>query len=473
MSSVQFNSIHVTAVMYVKILSLLLLHFQESFGLTNNLGLKYYKDLSYGVKLISEEIAPDVAISLNSISTSNNHESNDFRDTFMKILMSGYKLKIRQQQIDSVKTLSTNVPRRFMVVPIRSYADFKTFYLKLNPNNFFFHGYFVFPLIKRNIDEIQSIFDDMWKVQISNVVVIFKDSHDHLKIFTFFPFRSNSNCSNTTPVLVNEFFNNSFTHKIVSIFPRKMENLHQCEVKVGSSNFQSPHIFTKQMLDGTIKFFGRDYNLIKTISENLNFKIKFKFIERLACAFEITNTTKDDFDLVVVDCWLRFNRMSVFEMSTSYFTEKLVMAFPILPELTSFEKLFYPLALTTWMTLVSFIIIGYLSIFIINRKSRQIQNFVIGEGVNYPYFNMIAGILGLSQNRLPMNNFARFLLINFLILCLVIRTAYQGKLFEVMQANVKHADPQTLAEMERAGYKFHANRVFLDVVANSSNFQIL
>ena len=62
---------------------------------------------------------------------------------------------------------------------------------------------------------------------------------------------------------------------------------------------------------------------------------------------------------------------------------------------------------------------------------------------------------------------------NFLILALVIRTAYQGKLFQIMQANLKHSEPQTLAEMERQGYKFHAMEFYSELASNSLKIEIV
>ena len=149
------------------------------------------------------------------------------------------------------------------------------------------------------------------------------------------------------------------------------------------------------------------------------------------------------------------------------------MAYPMEGELTSFEKLFSPLALVTWMLLIAYLTIGVVSIFIIRFLSNKIQNFVIGEKVKYPYLNMLIGIVGQSQNRMPGNNFARFLLMNFLLFTLVMRTAYQGEMYEVMQSDIKYSEPKTIYEMFRRGYKFHVLDFISDIIYDISKFTIV
>lgn len=54
---------------------------------------------------------------------------------------------------------------------------------------------------------------------------------------------------------------------------------------------------------------------------------------------------------------------------------------------------------------------------------------------------------GGGQQVLPNRNFARFLLMNFILFCLIMRTAYQGKQFEFMQQDIRRPDVETIEEM--------------------------
>jgi len=466
--------------MKFKVLFLFLINFSKSFGSISNVNLKDYNTLTYGIKIIAEKVVPDVATILNIVSISNNYESNDFKDVLLKKLMESLKLRFRQQDMENVKPTGLRGARRFSFIPIRHFADFKIFHKKLNPTIFHFNGYYIFSLINGEFPEVQTIFDDLWELQIYNVILIYAESHDHLSVVSFLPFRSSTDCSNTSPAIINEFIDGNFTHDVSDTFNNKMENLQQCEIRVATSDDKPPHIYRKSMPNGISKFYGRDFELINSIAESLNFKVNLNVMKAHACVVEtrgvdggLKSILQNKSELAITGCWLRLSKLNEFASTTSYAVDTFIIAFPIMQELTSFEKLFYPLAMSTWILLISYISVGYISIFIIKRQSRKIQNFVIGRNVKYPYFNMLIAILGLSQNRLPMRNFARFLLMNFLILCLVLRTAYQGKLFQVMKASVKHSEPKTISEMERLGYKFHALEVHTEYVNDSGKFTIM
>jgi hypothetical protein len=48
---------------------------------------------------------------------------------------------------------------------------------------------------------------------------------------------------------------------------------------------------------------------------------------------------------------------------------------------------------------------------------------------------------------LPGRNFARFILMLYLLFCLVLRTAYQGKQFEFMGKEMRRPDPKTVENL--------------------------
>ncbi|XP_070508140.1 uncharacterized protein [Chironomus tepperi] len=396
--------------------------------------------------------------------------------------MTDSNFQVRQQMIENVKQHATKAPRRFNIFALESFSDFKKLHEKLNSDDFNFQGHYILTLINGKIDEIQEIFDDLWKLQIHNVIVIYENikGNGHLSVLTFFPFRSSTDCSNTTPVLINEFINGTFIRGFSNIFPNKMKNLHQCEIIVGSSNNVGPFIYTKAVINGKRQLAGLDYEVLNTLSQSLNFKANVKIESDYGCIFGyngivglLTNLQNNELDLVIVDCWLRLSRLKLFDASSTYFFGKVVMAFPMKADLSSFEKLFYSLSNYTWMLLIIYLTIGVTSIFIIRLLSKTIQNFIIGEEVRHPYFNMFIGIIGQSHSKIPGTNFARFLLMNFLLFTLVIRTAYQGKLFEIMQLDIKYSEPKTILEMIERGYKLYVPDFLLDHVPDPSKFEVV
>lgn len=89
---------------------------------------------------------------------------------------------------------------------------------------------------------------------------------------------------------------------------------------------------------------------------------------------------------------------------------------------TSFEKLFLPFDLPTWMMFLAVFLIAYTFIVFISLFSDQgVADFMFGEKVNTPAINVFVIFMGLGVVRLPRKNFPRFLVMVFLLYCLIMR----------------------------------------------------
>lgn len=94
----------------------------------------------------------------------------------------------------------------------------------------------------------------------------------------------------------------------------------------------------------------------------------------------------------------------------------------------SYEKMLMPFDKTTWSYLLMTFGVAFGVIFMINLMPRWIQDIVYGHMVKLPAFNVLGTFFGIGQTKLPGNNFARLILMFFIIFCLIIRCAYQGRL---------------------------------------------
>lgn len=61
---------------------------------------------------------------------------------------------------------------------------------------------------------------------------------------------------------------------------------------------------------------------------------------------------------------------------------------------------------------------------------------------------------------LPGRNFARFLLMLYILFCFVIRIAYQGKQFEFLQKEMRPADVETINQMISRNFSFYTFDMF-------------
>jgi hypothetical protein len=113
---------------------------------------------------------------------------------------------------------------------------------------------------------------------------------------------------------------------------------------------------------------------------------------------------------------------------------------------TPMEKLAKPFDDATWIVLIVTLSSGLIVIFLLNFSTIA-RNFVFGNEVQDPYFSFIQIFYGIGLVVTPSRNFARFLFMMFTILCLVVRTAYQGKMFDFLQYDIKQPIANTLQEV--------------------------
>lgn len=113
----------------------------------------------------------------------------------------------------------------------------------------------------------------------------------------------------------------------------------------------------------------------------------------------------------------------------------------------NFTKMTLPFDDFTWIALFLVFLFAFISIFTIYLFSVEIQNAVFGQGVYYPYFGVFQIFFGLGFVRVAYRNFARILFMVFTLFCLVIRTAYQGKMFDYMITEVRYPMPSTVEEL--------------------------
>lgn len=65
-----------------------------------------------------------------------------------------------------------------------------------------------------------------------------------------------------------------------------MKNLLECPIRVSISNNTEPAVFVKHAHNGSFHISGRDINLLKVLSDKLNFRVNFSDIRDYGNVFE-------------------------------------------------------------------------------------------------------------------------------------------------------------------------------------------
>lgn len=142
-------------------------------------------------------------------------------------------------------------------------------------------------------------------------------------------------------------------------------------------------------------------------------------------------------------------------LTTTYSEEQFKFVITPPDSYTSYEKLLMPFDKTTWIFLMITFLCAFITILYINRLSRNAQNLIYGENVKMPGYNVVSIFFGMGQTQLPVANVPRFILMLFIMFCLIFRTGYQGILYELITTDVHKESPATVLELVELNYTFN------------------
>lgn len=463
------NIAHFIKMKFIFFLSLLFYAHCENISKFNNLNnLSSYSNLAQVTKAAILQIFEIYATTVNMITPDRSNENvNDFTEQLCQ-LFSNDPRAIFRHIIPSRVMPFTRHRRRLVVLPIATFKDFMTFHGIISPINFWLNGFYVIVLVNGEILEVEKIFELIWKHQIYNINIVFDAGDGGIMIKTFIPFHSEM-CNDTTARLINVFRNGSFTNDSEDFFKAKMRNLHNCSIRVAISNNSEPAVITQTKPDGTYRLSGSNINIIQVISESLNFSINYTYLGLESYVFDsgssvgaLNSVTKGDADLSLSDWWLVTDRLKFLSASIPYQSDKFIFIVPPGLSLSAFDKLILPFDPLVWIFVLAVLLIGFLVISIVKCRAKNIQNFVFGANIQHPFLNMLIGLIGGMQIKLPKRNFARFLLMIFLMYSLIMRTLYQGSYYKILKSSKHHKLVESIDEMLAKDFKFYLHSGIAD-----------
>lgn len=392
----------------------------------------------------------------------------DFRDKFLT--NQSTRMSYRSETSSYIKELPGR-KRRNSVIFIETIDGFREMLKKVSPGNHRMTGLFVAVLTNGEIAEIEYIFKMFWSLQIFNVIVIFEDDNSSVIVKTFMPF-SGGICNDTSPITINEFRDGKFVNGTENLFPKKFSNMHNCPLRVATSNESVPYVIVRDS-NGTFEYSGRDIDLLNTLAEDLKFTIEYTFVGLEGFSYEgpLQALKSGAADLAIADLWLKPKRLEFLDSTMPYNINHLVFVIPPGLTLTAYEKLIFPFHFSLWIAILSCFIVGLLVICVIKHCPKAVKTFVFGTRVNHPSLNMLVGFIGGTQKVLPRRNFARFLLMMFLLYSLVIRTVYQASYYHLQQSNACHKIVETIDEMIEKKFTFYIFDYNMDLLQDVSKLK--
>jgi len=123
--------------------------------------------------------------------------------------------------------------------------------------------------------------------------------------------------------------------------------------------------------------------------------------------------------------------------------------------LTSSELLLYTFDLISWIVVITSLCVACVVIFVIQLRLGTVR---IGprKELTRPALIVLQIVFGCRQKKLPRANFARFLIILFILLCLVLRICYWCRLVGLMATGVKRVEPKTFGDVIDLNYTIYS-----------------
>lgn len=324
-----------------------------------------------------------------------------------------------------------------------------------------FNAYFIIVFTKITFPEIDKLFRKMWSKYISNVFV---SLHESNQILTFEPFGTGK-CHNTLPKVVNESWSSE------NFFAEKLENLQNCSIKISAME-NAPIVIKTNLKNKTYALDGIEVKFLEEIAKSLNFHADIDcsendhgiiFEHNSSATGNIRHAITGDADMLLGNYFLSSIRVSYLSPTDVYRFDSTSIVCPQNSPYSPIEKLLRPFDLWLFAAIAMCLLLGLSCMFLL-------QKFLKFKGPSMQLLNLIAIFLGSSQTSLPTMNSLRILFIMFSFHCLILRTVYQGSLYELIQKDDRKNGLKSMDEMVEAKFDFYVSSSFGQTTRGMSFF---
>uniref|UniRef100_A0A3F2ZEH4 Uncharacterized protein n=1 Tax=Phlebotomus papatasi TaxID=29031 RepID=A0A3F2ZEH4_PHLPP len=356
--------------------------------------------------------------------------------------------------------------RYYNIFFVDSYQSFRQILNGNSDKTFDFSGYYTVVLTnvqKNYTDIITRILKDCWELYIVNVNVVSYDPYNRERAFvhTYFPYTP-EHCNQVKPVITGVFTDNTFVQN-ATIFPSKVDNFHKCNLTIGTLDFE-PYVMITSLDNGSHYLNGFEGFIVRALSKRLNFSTIIKTHRELWGIVNGANSTglygmlyRSEVNFTIG----AFPSSDAFDGSVSstiaYFITPLILTIPPGRPYSAMEKLFFPFQLSFWICLSACFIVSAVIVSITKFIKPQKRAFIIGQGNSIPFNNTINIFLGGALSMTPSRNFARFLMMLWVLISIVLRGSYQGALFRFLKSQNNVSIVDTLPKMIEEDFKIYGD----------------
>ena len=254
---------------------------------------------------------------------------------------------------------------------------------------------------------------------IDNVNFLMHETDNSIELVTSFMITPTA-CRKLQLKTINRFDLETTNWENSIFYPKKYNNFYNCELVVA----MDPNNY------------GRTYNLLQLIFGRT---LKAKLVQKMDANLFFC----PECDLMMLEFGI-FVLYDDFIFADPHRFELYTFAVSTGEPYTEVERMFMMFSLELWIAIAITLSIAIFATIMLKFVSKKIRDFIVGRYVNNPTMNIISIFLTGSQFKTPGRNFARFLLILFIIWSLIIRNCHQSMLFQLLQADLRRPAMQTL-----------------------------
>ncbi|CRK94419.1 CLUMA_CG007926, isoform A [Clunio marinus] len=357
--------------------------------------------------------------------------------------------------------------RRNNVVFCYTRESLLSFREKLNSENFDSNSYFLIVSKPRDLLEIPKVlsvlYTSSWATEIPNLLMMIHiPGNPDVILYTYFPYQTNV-CRYLRPHVINSYDLQTHKWKNHKFYGSKTHNMSGCPLRIATFNFE-PFMMVNKNDEGKLIASGIEGDLLNFLSETIDFTPEIILADEKWGEIYDNGTSSGATEMIVnkeADIAIGYfishpNRESVMFSSLVYYTSNAIWAVPPGEMYTALEKLMKPFDTSLWIGFFIVLILAFLIIEIINFCPEKIQDFVYGEKIRNVRLNVVNVMLEVSLPKIPARNFARTVLILFVVYCFLMSNSYKGSLFNFMQKDLRNPPLDSTEKLLQNNFNFYA-----------------
>lgn len=149
-----------------------------------------------------------------------------------------------------------------------------------------------------------------------------------------------------------------------------------------------------------------------------------------------------------------------YSVSVPYYYASFLFAIPPGKPYSPLAIIFFPFKYIIWICISTILLFTVLVVVALKMTAYRIRAFVLGPRNDSPIFNMLSICFGGAINHLPKRNFARTILLIWLVMSMILTNAYQSRLYGFLRTQPHMAPLYQRSDIYSSNLKVYVTETF-------------